>query len=511
MSTKASAPLPTFEVDKAGLAKLLARKGKEFAIVELVQNAWDEDTTTVHITLERIDAEQDRPAGRWKLVVEDDNPEGFADLRHAYTLFAESAKKADETKRGRFNLGEKLVVAVCESAIIETTKGTIAFTAQGRHMLNKKRAKGSVFTGIMELTDVEVQMVERAVYALIPPAGVTTTFNMGTVPTRTARTEFDATLRTEKADADGNLRPTSRKTKVVLYEPLGDEPGMLYELGIPVVETGDRWHVDVQQKVPLNTDRDNVPPSYLKTLRALVLNAAHDMLKPEETTDGWVSQAIEDKAITPEAITTVVHGRFGDKAVISDPTDREANHKATSQGYTVVAGGAMSKAAWGNVRASGALLPAGQVTPGDKAEHVAATENIMNPDHYPTPVAAMVAFAKDLGERLLTEAVGKAVTVEVRVYNEPQGSALATYTIANDGPRGTLSLNYGRLGYRWFEKGIRADAIDLLIHEFGHHFTGGDSHLDSRYYHGLTKLAGAAVMLALAEPAFFEAREVAVA
>ena len=31
-----------FEVDKQGLAKILERKGKEFALMELIQNAWDE-------------------------------------------------------------------------------------------------------------------------------------------------------------------------------------------------------------------------------------------------------------------------------------------------------------------------------------------------------------------------------------------------------------------------------------------------------------------------------------
>jgi 3-(3-hydroxy-phenyl)propionate hydroxylase len=33
----------------------------------------------------------------------------LSDLTHAFTLFAESAKKGDAEKRGRFNLGEKLV------------------------------------------------------------------------------------------------------------------------------------------------------------------------------------------------------------------------------------------------------------------------------------------------------------------------------------------------------------------------------------------------------------------
>ena len=42
-----------FEVDKLGLAQILERKGKEFALFELVQNAWDEPgVTKVSVALE---------------------------------------------------------------------------------------------------------------------------------------------------------------------------------------------------------------------------------------------------------------------------------------------------------------------------------------------------------------------------------------------------------------------------------------------------------------------------
>lgn len=500
MPTASAAPLPTFEVDKAGLAKLLARKGVEHTVIELVQNALDENTSNVGITLERLKDE-----GRWRIVVEDDNPEGFKDLSHAYTLFAESEKKSDATKRGRFNLGEKLVIARCESASIQTTKGTILFSADGRRMLKDRRKKGSVFTGVMVLTNEEAQLIEAAIHTLIVPASVHVTFNMTEVKHRVPAGAFEVSLRTEIANADGMLRPTTRKTVVSLYEPLDGEEAMLYELGIPVVATGDRWHVDIAQKVPLNTDRDNVPPAYLRDVRTAVLNHQHAALTADETKESWVTSALEDETVAPEAVAAVIAGRFGDKAVISDPTDREANHRAASEGYTVVAGGALPKAAWGNVKASGALLPAGQVTPGDAAINAneAARANHMNPDHYPEPVADIVGFARGLGGLLLTNALGKPVEVNVVVYNEPQGSALATYTIANDGPFGTLSFNFGRLGYKWFEKGVRAEVIDLIIHELGHHFTGGDSHLDTRYYHGLTKLAGHAVMLALTDPDLF--------
>jgi DNA topoisomerase VI subunit B len=109
-----------FEVDKAGLAKILARKGLESAVFELIQNAWDEDgVTTVKVSLESIGH------GRARLRVEDDAPAGFSDLSHAFTLFAESKKKANPEKRGRFNLGEKLVLAICSEAKIVTTSGLV--------------------------------------------------------------------------------------------------------------------------------------------------------------------------------------------------------------------------------------------------------------------------------------------------------------------------------------------------------------------------------------------------
>ena len=79
-------PLPAFEVDKKGLEKILERRGKSFAVLELVQNAFDENVTSVEVTIRPTEGSR----GYHDIVVEDDSPEGFADLSHAYTLFAES-------------------------------------------------------------------------------------------------------------------------------------------------------------------------------------------------------------------------------------------------------------------------------------------------------------------------------------------------------------------------------------------------------------------------------------
>lgn len=116
-----------FEVDREGLRKLLERRGKAFIIYELIQNGWDQNVSVVEVKLEMLSGKR---AAR--LVVTDDDPQGFASLRDAYTLFADSRKKKDAAKRGRFNLGEKLVLAFCENARIMSTTGTVIFDAQGR-------------------------------------------------------------------------------------------------------------------------------------------------------------------------------------------------------------------------------------------------------------------------------------------------------------------------------------------------------------------------------------------
>src|SRR5436190_7083939 len=112
-----------FDVDKAGLGRQAEEQGKGRLVGELIQNGLDEaGVTQIAVTLALVPGQ-----ALADLTVEDDAPEGFRDLTHAYTLFAPSLKRANPQQRGQFNLGEKLVLAVCEKASISTTKGTIIF------------------------------------------------------------------------------------------------------------------------------------------------------------------------------------------------------------------------------------------------------------------------------------------------------------------------------------------------------------------------------------------------
>lgn len=468
-----------FDVCKGGLAQIQDRKGREFAVYELTQNAWDQNATRVDISLSK------EPGSRFAtLEVTDDDPNGFTQIAHVWTLFEESEKKGAAEKRGRFNLGEKLVLALCEEAEIVSTTGAVRFDADGRKLLRVRRAAGSSFKGLMRMTNEAFALCCEAVDRLLPPPGIVTAFNGRVLPVRTPMAVFQASLRTEIADAEGNLRPTSRKTEVRVHELRPGEVGTLYELGIPVVETGDGYHVDVQQKVPLGFDRDSVPPTFLKHLRALVLNAVHEALPAEQATSVWVRDALGTSNVSPEAVRTVISQRFGEKAVVYDPSDREANKLAVVAGYTVVHSGQLSADEWTNVRNAGALRPAGKVTPSPKPfEPDGVPLKTIPPEDWSAEERATVELYKRLAPHLVHRPIKVVMAFTKNKWR-------ACY-----GPAGTLYLNKRLLSRAFFAGGASEDALGLLIHEMGHEYSG--DHLSTEYYRALTKV-GARLALAVA-------------
>lgn len=475
------------EIDVDGLAKLHEGRPKSFILNELVSNAWDEASREVKITVA-----PSTTRGHISIYVEDDNPEGFKNLSHAYTLFAESSKKSNAQQRGRFNLGEKLVLALARTAWIETTTGAVEFGAGvGRRLLNTKRNRGSAVTVEIKATKDEFAEILASAKRLIPPPGIKTTINGEILEARTPITWFETTLPTVIGDAEGVLRRTERKTLVRVHEPRPGETAMIYELGIPVVETGDRFHVDVQQKVPLNSERDNVTPSFLRAVRVAVLNATHERLEAPEVTQGWVRDACGDERVAPEALTTVIHARFGENAVAFDPSDREANKISASEDRQIVHGGSLSAAEWSNVRSAGLLPPAGKVTPSPKPyDPDGDTITLIPRSQWTIGMERVVTFAINTGRELLDK------KIIVQIAHEPEWPVQAVF-----GKSSALVLNKATLPTDFFDGEITDYVIDLLIHEFGHLWT--IDHLSRDYYDALTRLGARMTRLALNKPELF--------
>jgi hypothetical protein len=484
-----------FDVDRKGLAKLIERRGKIALILELIANALDADG----VKLVEVLLEPEEGVPHATVVVSDDAPDGFADLTHAWTLFAESNRKSYANKRGRFNLGEKLVLALCNEASIISTKGAVMFDSRGRSAMKARRPQGTEFQGIARITRAELAEIKLGLKKIIVPAGVTILVNSEKLPTRTPIKTVEATLATEIADEEGNLKRSARKTTVNIYEALPGETAMLYEMGIPVVETGDKWHVDVQQKIPLNMDRDNVTPAYLRDVRTLVVNALHDQLTEADANATFVNDALADENASPEAVKAALDLKYGPKRFIHDPSDPEANMNLVSQGYVPIHGAQLTKAQWTNVKKHDAegTRPGGQIAPTKKALFSPDGDDVWVPrEKWTAAMIAVTAYTKNISQALLDAPVTVSILSDVKLG---YGACF--------GDQGFV-FNLGRLSHRFFnacyeDATFRAtpELNRLIIHELGHHFQ--PNHLDEKYHDALCDLGARMTQLALTRPELF--------
>ena len=270
-------------------------------------------------------------------------------------------------------------------------------------------------------------------------------------------------------------------------------PAMLYEMGIPVVETAERWSVDIGQKVPLSFDRDNVPPAYLARVRALTLEAMQEAMTTEDANATWARDALRAHGheLTDQAVHRLADLRFGQKRVAYDPSDPEANSRAVAAGFAVVHGGQLSRDEWAAVRRTGAIMPAGQVTPSPKPYSEGGKPlTLVDPGKYTPQIAAVVAYVHRIAHLLVPELK----SLQVDIANQATWPFAATY-----GP-GRLVLNLGRLGHGFFAGPI-TPINDLLLHEFGHHYAA--DHLSLDYHNAITALGARMTSLALEQPGLF--------
>ena len=473
-----------FVADKEGIRTLYADKDKGFLVRELLQNSLDEPgVTRVNITLDRVPN-----SPMVELLVSDDAPEGFYDLKHAFTLFASTRKRVDPKMRGRFNLGEKQVLSLCDSAKIITTKGEVVFYKDGTRTEDTSTCTkfGSIFTAMIRMTEKERMEVVNAVDTFLVPRNVEVYFNRVRLEYRESINAFEASLLTECSNDDGVMRMTTRKATVRIVEPKDGETPMLYELGLPVCETEDKWHYDVQQRVPLGVDRDTVRPSFLRDLRAEVLNQMYVDLDVEDAAEHWVQDALQDERVSGEAVTTVVTKQHGNRAFVPTPGDAQANERAMEAGYHSVGGGAYSKAAWENIRTKTKALPAATTVAGKTqmvgAEPVPASE-------WTTGMAQFAALAKYVAKKC----VGLGFDINVRFVR----CKAAKDIMAQYGER-TFTVNLSNVGKVWFNDMPSQRHYRLIIHELGHEFGG---HYDQSYHAALCNIGA---WLATTNPQVFE-------
>lgn len=317
-----------------------------------------------------------------------------------------------------------------------------------------------------------------------PPAS-----NFPPLPSRAPLRSFEAPLPTEVADDEGVLRKRTAKTRVEVYQVLLGETPSLYEMGLPVVETGDKWHVNVLQKVPdISFNRNNAPPAYLRHLRTIVANEMYAMLTEQDVGAGWVPEAIADPDLKPEAMECILDLKFGKHRAAYDPSDPESNKAFVAQGGTLITGGMLSRSQWANAKTHGLITPAGKLCPTSKPysdDPNADPAKIVSRDKWSEGMTKIADYATYLARELM------GVDLHIN-FVQTKNNFVACFG------SGVLDFNLLRLSRKWFDRGITEDVDELLLHEFGHHFSG--DHLSSDYHDALCTLGAKLKRLALERP-----------
>ena len=466
-----------FEVDKKGLQQVQSEKDKFFIIKELVSNSFDEDITKCFVNVDKRHYHSPKSYDESYIGCLDNSKDGFRNLKDSYTMFAPSYKKGIVEKRGRFNVGEKFALAMFKYADIKSTTGSVKFLNDGtRKKSSVKTEVGTEFYGELKLTNSEVLQLIEKTKSIIPPSGVQFFVNNIEVVRPDVYKSFTENLPTVVSDDEGNLVRSSRNTNIEL---LKTDKHFIYEMGIPVVETDIGFSINVDQKIPLNKDRDNVSPSYLKKLKTYVLNHTSSDLTDEQAKSAWVTEALENADV--DAVKDVVESRYGEDAVVFDMSDHEANKKAFADDVNVITGGSFNSRVWDNIKRTREehkdfARPSGSV---GKYASPNLTGGAKEIDTYTDGMKEVIAYAKELHLYLFNS------SCSVSIHNG--NGALATYG------RGDLQFSYKMLGKKWFDlTNNKQNILELIIHEFGHWYSL--DHLSEKYYDGLCEIGAKLIM-----------------
>ena len=465
-----------FEINTEGMRQLHADRRPHELVKELIQNVFDEDgATRCQITVV--------PAlDETKIVVEDDGG-GFQHIEDAYTLMGETAKRADPTKRGRFNMGDKEILSVALEGCIETRGNTVSFPREGgRSVQRNKRRKGTRVTVIMPWTRQDAEELYDRLARFRPPDHISMTVNGVEVARPVTTHKVEAVLPTVVQSGPGQpLRNTNRRTKVNVC-PSNRETGCIYEMGIPIQEIDSPFDVDVQQKVPLPPNRDTVSARYMQRIHKLVLETVYQEMEDGQYGDTWVQKAIEEPDIDPDTVKHTLERRYGNR-VVTWSSNTDSNMKAVDHGYQVMHPKSFSQDELKNLREKGGLQSSHDLFGETKRDHVYLEEKDLT--------AEMVSFRQWV--ELLADLAGK--DVDVRFVQEPWQRYAASCTMNSDEP--IMHINLGRLPED-FVRGRGEQQLELIIHELGH------AEMDGEMSHGpkwgdACALVGAQIALGLSK------------
>ena len=476
---KESAPM--FEVDAAGYRAQMAEMKPIKTVYEIIANANDEDSVKeFSLNIEWVSV------GDSAIVIGyQDDGAGFKKVSDVWTMYGHSERRSDPTKSGRFNLGEKEFLVLARYAEIETfdrkekRRRKFVFENNTRTEIDVGEDSSDSGTTIYAEFDrwskEQYDEICKDIKNIYVKPNKTCTINGQIVSNAKPHKTFTAELPTLLAvKAGAPLSKVVREAQIDLYDKkTPDSVGYLYENGLPIQKQSPRtkWHVNVNQKVPLAPTRVSVPSSYWHKVCGAVLNNTVDELDHEDSGRNWVSEGMN--YATKDTAKSWLKIKFPDKDhnnICLGGSDHQANEECIEAGGGIISTGTLDREARQHLMELGVVERASEKygeKGGDAGGRYAETEKHVKPNE------AMVDYAI-VCTKVAKDCVGVTPTVRFVKSKRP---AWAWWTRASP----SLTFNVQHLGMSFFDSWKERN-VQLLIHELAHHNGHGEYEYEIEHY-----------------------------
>lgn len=464
-----------FDISNEGWRRMNAGRPPHELVKELIQNVLDENFNAAYINFGMKN-------GEFHLTIEDDVNGGIANSSLITTVFL-TGKEESHLKRGRKGRGLKEFLSVCYEAEVETVGKTIRFLEDGsREEKENGRTIGTkISCKIREekWNEESVKEIENYLRMVILYTDGMLNINGKNLTKRTPICSFGSDLMTHIVE-NGIQQDIRKNTIVSMYhKALKKGKGWIYEMGIPVAETKIPYDIDIQQRIPMNDNRNEVNEYYLRDIKESILINEIDRLTKMDLID-WAANNISiygiSNIIQKKIVEKITNEDSKNLSIKSKP---KFNDKAKQRGKKLVDVDGMNYS----------LKSIFEHIVDYSEAYIGKIERETKPIIC-DPTEGEQLFIEE--HKKITRGIG--LDVEFRIVEKKKDTSgfvtMAFYTNEN-----CHVISYNRLAMgKILKDPYNEQAIDTLIHELGH--TEEDQHDKMKYVDAVTKI-GAKIVLFL--------------
>ena len=314
-----------FEIDNEGWRRMNAGRKAADLIREAISNTFDaEDVSEVRVNL-----------SPGMVIVEDDSHSGIGDVNLITTVFMTN-KVDSHLKRGRKGRGIKELISAAEYAEVDTVGQRVIFN-EGRTVTTSSRKRGTKVTvKVKNWGAAEIHDACTYLNRIIPPEGVKFFINNTEVIRRKTRTYFNAHLQTQIVEGDIQKSVYRYGDVHIVNLAKGEREGWVYEMGVPVQQIPAPFHIDVQQRIPLNDNRDSVDSYWLSCLYGDIIKVLVRGMSLGAMKYMWFQFGLS-YIYDVEISSIILRKLFGDLTKVALKSDNPlANDVARQHGYLII-------------------------------------------------------------------------------------------------------------------------------------------------------------------------------